>query len=1064
MSRTAAQRHADMAEIVRFWRSIELFSPQQTPNADPGKRVFDLARGSPAPWEPEHPLNNESLEPGKRWRHTVYCGLFARESAFELVRQQLRPDPESFDDRPAGGDGAVFAFVVSDDGQPVLGSEVLSSCAWAVGRALDPGPHSDGWLQGLQEAELALRDRLEELVDPAHDGHRVSDTGREGPSGNSCALRVDDLIEVTQSVISLLGVERLASSRVRTNSVAVDQSRADRGEEHDFLNSFIASDLQTVADEVADGNLGAALTSYLSFDDELRRGERVDVEKRLDVVYDGVAPRCVPRGRWPAAPDRPLGLSQQLAVSCVMTSLADRSGIFAVNGPPGTGKTTMLREVVADVVVARARQLADLAEPADAFVTTHRWKTGDYTRVVHELKPELTGFEMVVACATNAAAENISTEIPGIDAIDPGQIDKIDYYQQLASRLLNAKRADRGAATEAWAMIAGCLGSMDNRRRFARALWFDARPTRRGPGGSPAGRSPGAAAEGAGEGLRSILKGYEDTPPRTSWQDAVATFLAAVDSEQRVADERARVFDLLTNLDSIERDAELRRRRADAAPAELADARDRLAEQQRVAVSQREVRDTRERELREYRNARPSRLRPLARVMREWRVRNRELTAVLCEADNDAASAEVLARQLELDVVAADRAAREHDAGAAAAARRVVQLRADLAAAAERLGTFLPDERWWEDRGLRERQAPWIDAEWNAARSDLFLASLRLHKAFAMHAAKQVRQSIHGAIDILDGSAPAGVSERAAGAAWRVLFLIVPVLSTSFASFARVFSHLGRESIGWLFIDEAGQCTAQTPAGAIWRSRRVLVVGDPLQLEPVITLPFTAQQAIRREHDVDETWLPSRCSTQTLADRASWLGTVRGSGSDAIWVGAPLNVHRRCDQTIFQIVNEIAYDNKMVNATPCRAELRLPPSKWLDVNATQADGHWIPSEGDKLDTILEHLARHGQDFHEVFVLTPFRQVAEHLAGHRQQYRGITIGTVHTAQGREADIVILILGGNPARPGAKQWAALKPNLLNVAVSRAKRRLYVIGDREAWAAHPYFDILAERLPCG
>lgn len=252
---------------------------------------------------------------------------------------------------------------------------MLSSCAWAVGRALDPGPDNDGWLQGLQEAELAFRDLSKSSSSLMTMSIAVSDTGREGPSDNSCALTVEDLVEVTQGVISLLGVERLASSRVRTSSVAVDESRADRGEEHDFLNSFIASDLQTVADEVADGNLGAALASYLSFDDELRRSERVDVEKRLDVVYDSVAPGRVPPGRWPAQSDRPLGLSQQLAVSCVMKSLANGSGIFAVNGPPGNGKTTMLREVVADVVVARARQLAELAEPADAFVAEHRWKT-----------------------------------------------------------------------------------------------------------------------------------------------------------------------------------------------------------------------------------------------------------------------------------------------------------------------------------------------------------------------------------------------------------------------------------------------------------------------------------------------------------------------------------------------------------------------------------------------------------------------------------------------------------------------------------------------------------------
>jgi superfamily I DNA and/or RNA helicase len=292
----------------------------------------------------------------------------------------------------------------------------------------------------------------------------------------------------------------------------------------------------------------------------------------------------------------------------------------------------------------------------------------------------------------------------------------------------------------------------------------------------------------------------------------------------------------------------------------------------------------------------------------------------------------------------------------------------------------------------------------------------------------------------------------------------VPVLSTSFASFARVFSHLGRESLGWLFIDEAGQCTPQTAGGAIWRSRRVLVVGDPLQLEPVVTLPFTVQQAIRDAHGVDATWLPGRCSTQILADRVSRLGTFLGSGEDAIWVGAPLIVHRRCDEPIFTIVNEIAYDGQMISATPHRTDVDLPSSRWLDVVSSHCDQHWIPAEGEKLNAILEQLARQRLDFREVFVLTPFRQVADHraLAVHRRRFPGITLGTVHTAQGREADIVILVLGGNPDRPGAKRWASETPNLLNVAVSRAKRRIYVIGDRRKWSAYPHFDVLAGHLP--
>jgi superfamily I DNA and/or RNA helicase len=69
--------------------------------------------------------------------------------------------------------------------------------------------------------------------------------------------------------------------------------------------------------------------------------------------------------------------------------------------------------------------------------------------------------------------------------------------------------------------------------------------------------------------------------------------------------------------------------------------------------------------------------------------------------------------------------------------------------------------------------------------------------------------------------------------------------------------------------------------------------------------------------------------------------------------------------------------------------------------------------------------------------------------------------VHAAQGKEADVVLFLLGGNPASPHAKDWAAKRSNLVNVAVSRARRRLYVIGDRTAWSKYRYFDTLSRYL---
>lgn len=237
-------------------------------------------------------------------------------------------------------------------------------------------------------------------------------------------------------------------------------------------------------------------------------------------------------------------------------------------------------------------------------------------------------------------------------------------------------------------------------------------------------------------------------------------------------------------------------------------------------------------------------------------------------------------------------------------------------------------------------------------------------------------------------------------------------------------------------------------------------MGDPLQLEPVVTLPFRAQQAVRGAFGVDERWLPGRSSTQSIADRLTRWGTTLRGDDEPIWVGAPLRVHRRCAEPMFSVVNTIAYGGTMIHGGNPQPDGDLPPSQWYDVTGT-SNGHFVQAEHDRLVELLEDLVSREHPMDDVIVLSPFRDVARRLAGLRSRYDGITAGTVHTAQGREAKVVVLVLGGDPAREGAKRWASSKPNLVNVAVSRAKQRLYVIGDRAAWSRHPRFDVLAREL---
>jgi superfamily I DNA and/or RNA helicase len=129
-------------------------------------------------------------------------------------------------------------------------------------------------------------------------------------------------------------------------------------------------------------------------------------------------------------------------------------------------------------------------------------------------------------------------------------------------------------------------------------------------------------------------------------------------------------------------------------------------------------------------------------------------------------------------------------------------------------------------------------------------------------------------------------------------------------------------------------------------------------------------------------------------------------------------------------------------------------------------GHWVKAQGgftlDLINQLLQTPELNGQlkddkgDWH-INVITPYKDVGADFRNLlRSAFRGMDdihrmAGTVHTFQGKEADVVILLLGGNPERAGAVSFFAgneQTPNLLNVALTRAKKRIYVVGDKPFW----------------
>ncbi|KCV34167.1 MULTISPECIES: AAA domain-containing protein [Burkholderiales] len=220
---------------------------------------------------------------------------------------------------------------------------------------------------------------------------------------------------------------------------------------------------------------------------------------------------------------------------------------------------------------------------------------------------------------------------------------------------------------------------------------------------------------------------------------------------------------------------------------------------------------------------------------------------------------------------------------------------------------------------------------------------------------------------------------------------------------------------------------------------------------------------MRTRYRVDAHWLPNRQSAQTLADQATAWGRMAGPADSKTWVGLPLAVHRRCDKPMHGLANRIAYDGAMVYGTIApRADKETParlPTGWIHASGT-SDGNWVPAEGKALRALLALLHEDGVNAADISVITPFKNVLENL----KRLLGDTMvsGTIHTMQGKEAPVVIMVLGGNTDGPGARDWAVSEPNLLNVAATRAKRRFYVIGDRNDWQNRALFCDVMDLLP--
>ena len=305
------------------------------------------------------------------------------------------------------------------------------------------------------------------------------------------------------------------------------------------------------------------------------------------------------------------------------------------------------------------------------------------------------------------------------------------------------------------------------------------------------------------------------------------------------------------------------------------------------------------------------------------------------------------------------------------------------------------------------------------------------------------------------------------GANRLALFGTIPVSSDRFR---RVISNSFRYLRGWactaltahsnfplesglfdlVIVDEASQCSLAAVLPLAYRAKRLAVVGDPYQLNPIVSLSDGLLQEIATQTGFDN---------DDLRDRG--IHYKDGSAYSAFeFVARPqtpvlLNEHYRCHPHIARWFNKTFYKGELTVLTDVSdVSQRDRAIYWCDIDGAAvrpATGSWL-NQAEAEETVKQLRGAIESGYKTVGVVTPFTAQARLIDQRAKTQFGqdflddidFVSGTAHRLQGDERDAVILssVLSPGMSKSGAR-WIEKEKNLLNVAVSRARRALIVLG---------------------
>jgi very-short-patch-repair endonuclease len=260
-------------------------------------------------------------------------------------------------------------------------------------------------------------------------------------------------------------------------------------------------------------------------------------------------------------------------------------------------------------------------------------------------------------------------------------------------------------------------------------------------------------------------------------------------------------------------------------------------------------------------------------------------------------------------------------------------------------------------------------------------------------------------------------------------------------------------------IDEASQCDIPSAIPLLYRSRRAVVIGDPQQLRHVTTLPPPRANALATTHGL------TGAADQPFTFVANSLYDLAAASAGAAVFA--LEDHYRSHADIVGFSNAHWYGKELRIVTDY-CGLVTPVGESPGIVWTQVESHVLrpggggalaPEEAarvvEEVTSLLERKGFNGS----VGVVSPFRAqanrireaLAQRLAPEMIQRVELVANTAHGLQGDERDVVFFSpCMGAPMPPGARKFLAKTANLFNVAVTRARAQLRVVGDLGACEA--------------